>query len=84
MSAVYTKLRSGDWGLEVSGEVGEGEVVAVRMQDGSLAYETVKRIICETSRYTLCTIAEPRECGNFSEVEFREGRCGDRYANPVY
>ena len=57
MTAVYTKLRSGEWGLKITGdETCEGEVVIVRKKDGSVNYETVNKIIFENDNYAICTI----------------------------
>jgi len=74
MTAIYTKLRSGDWGLKITeDEVCEGEIVVVRKKNGSTNYETIGKIIYECGSYTICTIIKPSQSGNYSELKEREG-----------
>jgi hypothetical protein len=41
----WTKLRSGEWGVRVSGRIAEGDQVEVARKDGTTSVETVRRVL---------------------------------------
>ena len=45
VSASYTKLQSGDWGIRVSGTVAPGAAVTVTKKDGTTKVETVHQVL---------------------------------------
>lgn len=84
MKVIYTKLRSGEWGLKIIGsDVEAGDTVAVRKKDGSTQYETIDRIVYENDNYFICTIKKPQDAGNYSELKYREARDEVRPFNPI-
>lgn len=83
VNATYSKLNSGDWGVEVyERDVDEGDVVYVQKEEG-IGYETIKKVLYRTKNFALCTIQNPESCGNFSEIAYRESRDDQRQANPI-
>ena len=62
MSATYTKLRTGDWGIRVQERaVAAGDVVTVHKRDGSTQQETVTNVLWQgVQGVVLCAIV-PRE-----------------------
>lgn len=70
--ATYTKLRSGDWGVRVVGEVAAGQEITVKKKDDSTKTETVKNIIFKGEGFVLCGI-EQRERGSGSGRSYSRG-----------
>jgi hypothetical protein len=58
MSATYSKLNTGDWGVRiVGGKPNEGERVTVTKKDGTAKAEIVGRVLWSGQGVYLCTIA---------------------------
>lgn len=88
MSATYSKLRDGSWGLRITGRVTPGEQVTVTKRSGETRTETVRHIIWQApdGTVTLAAIqkggAAPRR-NNPAELDRAENRaytcdeCGD-------
>lgn len=64
MTATYTKLRSGDWGIRVEGEIHAGNSILVEKKSGETKTETVNRVIWSGNGISLCTIARRGRTGN--------------------
>lgn len=58
MSASYTKLKSGEWGIRVEGAARQGQQVTVKKKDGTTKTETVTQIVWSGNGITLCAIAQ--------------------------
>ncbi len=62
MTATYTKLRSGDWGIRVQGDgctiasLHSGLSIAVAKRDGSTRHETIDRVVWRDGRTAICAI----------------------------
>ena len=56
MANTYTKLKSGAWGVKVSGETKAGEKVEVVKRDGSHKFETVASVVWSGNGVSLCSI----------------------------
>jgi hypothetical protein len=56
MSATYTKLKSGEWGVRVEGAVKEGQSVTVRKKNGETKTETVKKVVWSGGGISLCAV----------------------------
>lgn len=57
MTASYTKLRSGDWGIRVEGNIQNGNSILVTKKSGETKPETVDKVIWRGDGITLCTIS---------------------------
>ena len=58
MNATYTKLRSGEWGIRVTGNAPvAGQFVTVTKRDGTTKKETVTRVLWSGDGVYLCAIA---------------------------
>lgn len=55
VSATYTKLRSGDWGIRATSEVKPGQVVEVTTKAGERRRETIGQIVWSGNGVWLCT-----------------------------
>jgi hypothetical protein len=79
-TATYAKLRSGDWGLRLTGALPKpGASITVTQKDGSTRTERVGRIVWQGSGVALATIAREHvccECGQPSRTQQRCGQCG--------
>lgn len=62
MSASYTKLKSGEWGIRVEGTVSSGDTVSVKKKDGTTKVEKVGKIIWTGNGVSLCTVGEKGTC----------------------
>jgi hypothetical protein len=57
MSATYTKLKSGEWGIRVTeGTVTEGQTVTVTKKSGETKEEVVAKVVWSGNGVTLCAI----------------------------
>jgi hypothetical protein len=84
MTATYTKLRDGSWGVRVVGTVAPGATVQVTKKSGESKTETVGKVIWTGNGVTLATLA--RESTPRPTTRRRGGRyeceeCGD-YVEP--
>ena len=57
LMATYTKLRSGYWGIRVSGSAAPGDRVTVRTKAGREQRETVSRVLWSGDGVSICEIA---------------------------
>lgn len=54
---VYTKLRSGDWGVKVTGRIPRpGNTVEVRLADGRVAREKIRKVIWADRWVAICAV----------------------------
>lgn len=61
MSATYTKLRDGSWGIRVTGQtVQPHDFVAVKTKAGAVKTECVKKVLWQGDGVTLCAIGARR------------------------
>lgn len=60
MNATYTKLRSGEWGIRVEGDIRSGNSILVRKKNGEAKPETVDRVIWCGDGITLCSVLRGR------------------------
>jgi hypothetical protein len=60
ITATFTKLRNGDWGVRVARADGympkAGEYVAVTKRDGSKTMKAIGRVVWSNDEVALCTI----------------------------
>ncbi len=57
MSATYTKLKSGDWGIRVEGsKPSEGSTITVTKKSGESKTETIAKVIWSGNGVHLCAI----------------------------
>lgn len=56
MSATYTKLRSGEWGIRISGTAKKGDRVTVTKKSGESKIETVRNVVWSGNGITLCAV----------------------------
>lgn len=57
MSATYTKLRSGEWGIRSTEPVCAGQTVLVTKRSGERNPETVGRVVWSGDGVVLCSIS---------------------------
>jgi hypothetical protein len=82
MSAVYTRLDDGAWGLKITGdEVCAGEIVEVHKSDGSISHETIGRIISGKDGETICAIHKKEKEEPFYKSFPDRRDQSDRYDN---
>lgn len=89
MEGTFQKLKSGEWGIRVTGTVTPGARVTVRKKSGETTTETVGRVVWAGGGVSLCTIADRSgaagrhksrgtwtgcSCGSVEEYE-RPGDC---------
>lgn len=75
MTATYTKLRSGEWGIRVQGQPSAGDVIQVAKRDGSVKTETVAKIVWRGDGIAICAVARrPRYQGDDGIIRTRDGR----------
>lgn len=60
MSASYTKLKSGEWGVRIEGTAQQGQQVIVKKKDGTTKTETVTQIVWSGNGITLCAIGQTK------------------------
>jgi hypothetical protein len=82
--ATYAKLRSGNWGVRVEGEVTPGQVVTVTKKDGSTRTETIDRVVWSGNGVSLCTIKPTTRSGGGYGRGGRYGDGGPRGHQPCY
>lgn len=68
MTATYTKLKSGDWGVRATSPVKAGDRVSVTTKAGARKSEEVARVIWRGDGVWLCAIA-PRQQSSSSPYE---------------
>lgn len=56
MSATYSKLKSGDWGVRSTRKVSEGDTVTVTKKDGTKKQETISKVVWSGNGVWLCAI----------------------------
>lgn len=56
MSATYTKLRDGSWGVRVQGPVKAGETITVTKKGGETKRETVAAVLWTGDGVSLCSV----------------------------
>lgn len=56
MTATYTKLKSGNWGIRVQGEAKAGDYVSVTKKDGTTKTERIERVVWTGNGISLCAI----------------------------
>lgn len=88
MSATYTKLKNGEWGVRVEGTVNRGTVVSVVTKAGKLKTETVGSVLWTgTDRQSghtisLCAIKQKEQQRDGAHYERGVGmvcdECGER------
>jgi hypothetical protein len=57
MSATYTKLKSGEWGVRVQGDARVGQVVTVKKRDGTTKTETIEKVVWSGNGISLCAVS---------------------------
>jgi hypothetical protein len=58
MSATYTKLKSGEWGLRIVGPApSAGAEILVQKKDGSTKMEKIGKVVWEGDNVALATVA---------------------------
>ena len=73
--ATYTKLRSGEWGVRVTGErVTRGSMVTVTKKDGELREEHIERVLWSGEGVMLCAIVH-RTKKQAAHNKYRQGNC---------
>jgi hypothetical protein len=83
MTATYTKLRDGSWGVRVVGTVAPGAMVQVVKKSGESKTKIIGRVVWTGNGVTLATLA----CESTRSTTHRRGRryeceeCGD-YVEP--
>lgn len=65
ISATYSKLKSGEWGIRVPGATREGQTVTVTTKAGAAKTETVARVLWTGNGVSICAIAQ-RSRGRWS------------------
>lgn len=60
MTATYTKLRDGSWGIRVDSPVAPGTTITVTKKSGETKTETVSHVLWSGQGVTLCSIAQSR------------------------
>lgn len=71
MTATYTKLNNGDWGIRVQGNAKKGDRVTVIKKSGESKTETVGNIVWSGNGVTLCSIARESSRGSSQERKYR-------------
>lgn len=56
LSATYTKLRDGSWGVRVEGKTAVGQTVTVMKKSGETKQETISRVLWTGEGIALCAI----------------------------
>lgn len=58
MTATYTKLKSGEWGIRVETTIPPepGATITVRKKDGTTKTETIAKVVWSGNGISLCTI----------------------------
>ena len=63
MRATYTKLKSGAWGVRVTGSVAKGDRVTVTKKDGSTKIEIVEAVVWSGNGVSVCAIGAMASSG---------------------
>lgn len=61
MSASYTKLKSGDWGVRVTGTARVGDRVTVITRAGERKEETIEKVIWTGNGVSLCSVVSKKK-----------------------
>jgi hypothetical protein len=84
VTATYTKLQSGAWGIRSTSSLRVGQSVTVAKRDGSVKTETVAKIVWGSNGVTVAAIgaSAPRSYSRSSRYAYgadgtRLGRCSD-------
>lgn len=56
MSATFTKLKSGEWGIRVVGAARPGMTVTVSKKDGTTDTKTIGKVVWSGNGVTICTM----------------------------
>jgi hypothetical protein len=85
MTATYTKLKSGDWGVRIEGgTVKQGDTITVTKKSGERKQETIAKVVWTGNGITLAAIGQSqpsRTHDNRTERESSGQYCG--YPCPV-
>lgn len=59
MTATFTKLKSGEWGVRVEDcpDIAAGDVVKVTKRDGSTEVEQIERVLFRSGNAAICAIS---------------------------
>ena len=87
VTASYTKLRSGNWGIRINGAAQAGDRVTVTTKAGATKSETIARVIWAGNGVAICAIidrARPaaRSWGNRGEWTGCSMGCREGEPNP--
>jgi hypothetical protein len=67
MSATYTKLKSGDWGVRIEGSApAVGSTVVVGKKDGTTKTETIAKVVWSGNGIALCAVVATPRTGSAS------------------
>lgn len=66
MSATYTKLRDGSWGIKVQGSAKAGQAITVTKRDGGTKTETVEKVVWSGEGVAICSVVETRRASSSS------------------
>lgn len=76
MSATYTKLRSGDWGVRITGPVAQGDLVSVTKKSGEISWETISKVVWSGNGVSLCAIVPQERNSRTRQRNSGECQCG--------
>lgn len=75
MTATFTKLKSGSWGVRVLGAAPEvGQQVAVTKRDGTTQHVTIERVLVTGDGTSICAIKQEQRSGSGSGSRGGGGR----------
>ena len=67
MSATYTNLKSGDWGIRSTEKVKPGQPVSVTKKDGETKSETIKAVLWSKDGIWLASVEEKPSISKYCE-----------------
>lgn len=73
MTASFTKLRDGDWGVRAPAGTKRGDILDVRKRDGSISTVEVERVLWTGNGIALCSIYDDRPAYRRSSGSGRSG-----------
>lgn len=76
MSATYTKLKNGEWGIRIEGSVSVGQFVPVKKKDGTINGETVAAVLWSSGGVSVCSIATSKKSTSKKSAWPRKNRVG--------
>lgn len=74
--AMFTKLKSGDWGIKTQGDVKAGDTVTVSKRDGTTDTVMIEKVIFKNEDITICSIKKKDSHQNGDRVCAECGRNG--------